>query len=100
MIIIFISKILFIIGILGVLVIVVRKFPDLSRTSKIWEGEKFSFKKSINKYRNSFHCFLSGKFFQQSIVGNLEKSFRKFKILSLKVSNGLDKLIKKLKKKT
>jgi len=94
-----ISKILFIISIIGILVIIIRKFPDLSRVSIIQKEEKFSFKKSIKKYKNSFHDFLCGKFFQQTIVGNLEKSFRKFKIVSLKVSNGLDKLIKKLKKK-
>jgi len=94
-----ISKIVFILSLLGISFIVIRKIPALSKLSKEPSVKKFLFKTSINWAKKTFKSFISSNFFQNIIIGNLEKSLRKLKILALKLDNLLDKFIRGIKRK-
>lgn len=93
-----IAQIVFILSILGILFIVIRKLQVLSQLSEEPFTKKFSFRTAFERLRNTIRRFISGHFFQNIFIGNLEKSLRKFKILALKIDNLLDKFIRKLKK--
>lgn len=96
--IIIISKIVFILSLLGILYIIVRKFPALSKLSEEPPDEKFFLKEASVRFENIIKRFVSGKFFQTSVLRNLEKSLRKFKIMTLKIHNFSDKFIRKIKR--
>ena len=101
MIIVIVSKIVFILSILGILFIISRKIPVLSQVSiKGSSAKRFSFKAAIIWPGTIIKQFILSDFFQNIIVGNLEKSLRKFKIMALKIDNILDKLLRKLKRKS
>lgn len=94
-----VSKIVFILSLLGILFIVFRKLPTLSRSTSEFSVGKFSFRVISVWFRNIIRGFSSSNFFQNTILGNLEKSLRKFKIMFLKIDNIVDKLLRKLKRK-
>ena len=96
--IILISKIVFALSLLGILFIIIRKIPLLSELSERASVKKFSFKPVFNRVGDTAKCFISGNFFQNIIIGNLEKSLRKLKILALKLDNLLDKFLRKIKR--
>ncbi len=96
--IIIVSKIVFILSLLGVLFIVVRKLPALSKLPEETSAGKFSFKAIFTWFKNTYKQFILSNFFQKLIIGNLEKSLRKFKIMALKIDNIVDKFIRKLKR--
>ena len=96
--IIIISKIVFILSLLGVLFIIFRKLPELSKLPGESSAGQFSFKSILSWPLVIIRQFTSSNFFQSVIVGNLEKSLRKFKIRALKINNILDKFLRKLKK--
>lgn len=96
--IIIISKIIFLLSLLGILFIVVKKFPILSRLPEESSAGKFSFKAIFAWLRITTGEFTSSNFFQNTIMGNLEKSLRKFKIMFLKIDNILDKFLRRLKR--
>lgn len=96
--IILVSKIVFVLSLLGILFIVVRKLPALSRLPEETFARKFSFKVIFVWFVNAVKQFILSNFFQRLIIGNLEKSLRKFKIMALKIDNIVDKFIRKLKR--
>ena len=98
--IIIISKIVFIASIFGIAFIVFRKLPALAHLPGEYSVGKFSFRAIFAWPGNIIKQFISSSFFQNTILGNLEKSLRKFKILALKIDNILDKFIRKFKKKS
>lgn len=96
--IIIISKIVFILSFLGILFIIGRKLPALSCASEKSSAGRFSIKAIFTRFRGAIKQFILGSFFQNTIIGNLEKFLRKFKILALKIDNILDKFLRKLKR--
>ncbi len=96
--IIIIAEIVFVLSLLGVLFIVVRKLPALSKLPEETSTRKFSFKAIFVWFLKTFKQFILSTFFQNIIIGNLEKSLRKFKIMALKIDNIVDKFIRKLKR--
>lgn len=98
--IIIISKIVFILSILGILFIIGRKFPTLSRLPEELSAERVSFKMIIQWPGGIIKRFFSSNFFQNVLVADLEKSLRKFKIAALKIYNVVDRFIEKLKGKS
>lgn len=95
-----ISKIIFLLSVLGIAFIVFRKLPVLSHVPRDHSAGKFSFKAIFFWPGNIIKQFVSSIFFQGTILGNLEKSLRKFKILTLKIDNLLGKFIRKFKRKS
>ncbi len=93
-----ISKIVFILSFLGILFIVFRKLPALSRSSEEFSVKRFSFKAIFAWPGNAIRQFISSNFFQNIIIGGLEKSLRRFKILALKIDNIVDKFLRKIKR--
>ncbi len=93
-----ISKIVFIASILGILFIVTRKLPALSRLPEEFFVKRFSFKAILALPGNIIKQFISSNFFQNVIIGGLEKSLRKFKIMALKIDNIVDKFLRKIKR--
>lgn len=93
-----ISKIVFILSLLGVLFIIYRKLPAISRASEEPFTSKFSFRKILARISSNFKRFILSHFFQNIILGTLEKSLRKIKILVLKIDNITEKFIRKLRK--
>lgn len=94
------SKIVFILSLLGILFIVGRKLSGLSRLPaerSLTRG--FSLKAVFIWPGAVIKRLVFSGFFQDIIVGSLEKSLRKFKIMALKIDNILDKFLRKLKKK-
>ncbi len=97
--IILISKIVFIISILGILVIIIRKLPVLSGISEDYPVSHVSFKEVLLWPKNTFKKLISSHFFQDSVIGNLEKLLRRTRIFFLKIGNRLDRAIERLQKK-
>ena len=95
-----ISKIVFVLSFLGILFIIFRKVPALSRLPREPFIKKFSLKPVFALFGNSLGQVASSNFFQKNIVGGLEKSLRRFKILALKLDNLLDKFIRMIKRKS
>jgi len=100
--IIIISKIIFFLSLGGLLFIVLKKIPQLSQFPKSSNSHaaKFLFKLNPLNIKGNLKQFIDSNFFQNSILGNLEKSLRKIKILILKIDNVVDKIIRKLKKRS
>ncbi len=96
--IILIAKIIFLVCILGILFIIVRKIPAISRLPREASVEKLSFRTIFILIKNIFKKLVSNNFFQNIFIGNLEKSLRKFKVVALKIDNIIDKIIRKLKR--
>ena len=95
MIVITISKIVFILSVLGILFIVSRKIPALSQlTESRGPAGHFSLKAVIFWPIDSIKRLISGKFFQEIILGNLEKYLRRLKIMILKMDNIIAKILK------
>lgn len=92
-----ISKIIFILCLLGILFIIGKKLPVLSQLPEKSLIGRFSFRPVFSWFKKVKEKFISSNFFRDLLVG-LEKSLRKFKILVLKVDNLLEKFLKKLKK--
>ncbi len=95
--IIIISKIIFIASALGILFIIFRKIPTLSQLSEEPLAKRFSFKETFAQVRVVKENIVLSNFFQNTILRNLEKTLRKFKILALKIDNISDKFLRKLK---
>ena len=93
-----ILKIIFALSIFGILIIIIRKIPTLSQLPDRSVVGKFSFKAIFAWFRNSKNQLISSDFFQTGIIGNLEKSLRRFKIAALKFANIIDKFIRKIKR--
>jgi len=100
MITILISKIVFLIGLLGLLFIICRKIPAMFRLPEEPVEKKFSIKSVFRLPKKIFHAIFSSYVFQHIFLGNLEKSLRRLKVAALKVDNIIDKFIRKLKKKS
>lgn len=98
MIIIIISKIVFLIGLLGLLFIICRKIPAMSRLPEEPVDKKFSIKSILLFPKKIIHGIFSSYVFKNIFLGNLEKSLRRLKVAALKVDNIIDKFIRKLKK--
>ena len=96
--IIIVSKIIFILSLFGILFIVIRKLPALSRLPEESFVKRFSFKAIFAWPRNIIKQFISSGFFQNVIIGGLEKSLRRFKIMTLKINNIVDKFLRKIKR--
>ena len=92
------SKIIFLLSILGIAFIIFRKLPALAHLPTESSIGKFSFKAIFIWPGKIIKQFISSNFFQGTILGNLEKSLRKLKILTLKIDNILGKFIRKFKK--
>lgn len=95
-----ISQIVFVLSLLGILFIIARKFPALSRLPEEPLTERVSLKMIIQWPGNVVKRFFSSNFFQNILVVDLEKSLRKFKIVALKIYNMTDKFIERLKGKS
>lgn len=96
--IIIIAQTVFILSILGILFIIGRKLPALSKLPEEPFIEKFSFKMIFRWPVAVIKRFASSNFFQNILIGDLEKSLRRFKIVALKIDNIIDKFIRKLKR--
>lgn len=92
------AKIVFILSILGILFIIGRKLPALSRIAEEPFIERFSFRMIFVLPVTIIKRFISSNFFQNILIGDLEKSLRKLKIFALKIDNIIDKFIRKLKR--
>ncbi len=98
--IIIVSKIIFILSLAGLLFIVFRKLPKLSQLPERGPyTSRFSLKSTIFGFKGNIRQFIASDFFQNTILGNLEKSLRKIKILILKIDNRVDKIIRRLKRR-
>ena len=95
MIFIIIFKILFFLSLAALLVIVVRKIPALSRLPEKSGGQEISLKSIFSEIKKAPKN-LGSNIIPQT---RLEKFLRRLKIFTLKISNVLDKLLKKTKKK-
>ncbi len=93
-----ISKIVFALSFIGILVIIARKLPTLSRLPERPSIKGFSIKNTAKWLPYSADRVVSSNFFQRFVVRNLERFFRKMKVMALRMSNLLDKVLKKLKK--
>lgn len=93
-----VSKIVFILSVFGILFIIIRKIPALSQLSEEFFVKRFSFKTIFAWPRNVIRQFISSNFSQNIIIGGLEKSLRRFKILALKIDNMVDKFLRKIKR--
>ena len=98
--IILIAQIVFILSLLGIAFIIVKKIPALSRLPEEPLIERRSFKMIVQWPANTIKRLIAGSFFQNILVADLEKSLRKFKIAALKIYNVVDKFIEKLKGKS
>jgi hypothetical protein len=96
--IILVSKIVFILSLLGILFIIIRKLPALSQLPEEPLAERPSPKAIFTWFRDITKRLILSNFFQNIILGNLEKSLRKFKILALKIDNLLDKFLRRVKR--
>lgn len=96
--IILVSKIVFLLSLLGLLFIICRKLPSLSRLPEDSTGRRISISLILIGFKNIIRRIASSHFFQNVFLGNLEKSLRRFKIAALKADNIIDKFIRKLKK--
>lgn len=92
-----ISKIVFALSLVGIIVIIARKLPILSRLPEHPSVKHISFKNTLGWLPYSFNRMIASNFFQQFIVKKLERFFRKMKVMALKMNNLLDKVLKKLK---
>jgi len=93
-----ISKIVFALSLIGILFIIVRKLPTLSRLPEYPSIKHLSLKNTLGWLPYSFNKIISSNFFQRFIVKKLERFFRRMKVMALKMNNLLDKVLKRLKK--
>jgi len=93
-----ISKIIFALSFLGILFIIFRKLPALSRSPEESFVKGLSIKTTSDWFKQTKKKLILSYFFRTIIIGNLEKSLRKLKILTLKIANILEKLLRKVKK--
>jgi len=85
---------------LGILFIIIRKIPVLSRLPEESFIESLSLRATFVRFKRVKNEFILSHFFQSIIIGNLEKSLRRLKILILKMDNILDRFLRKFKKNT
>ena len=96
--IILIAKIVFVLSLLGVLFIIIRKIPALTALPEESFVERFSFKVIIGFTTSALKGFTSSNLFKNTLIGKTEKFLRKFKILILKLDNALARFIKRIRK--
>ncbi len=93
-----IAQIIFVLSVLGILFIIARKIPALSRLPQESLAERLSFGAVPRGVQGFIKKLTSTPLFQNIFIKKLEKFLRKFKILALKTDNTLTKFIKKLRK--
>lgn len=96
--IILIAKILFVLSVLGILFMISRKIPVLVSLSEEPLVKRFYFKNIFKRFREFTDKIILSSFFQNILIGNLEKSLRRFKIMALKINNIIDGFLRKVKK--
>ncbi len=93
-----VSKIVFFLCIAGIIFIAIRKISIISNLPEEPSIGRISFKMLLVWLGRFIDKLLLSDFFQNFLIGRLEKSLRKFKIVALKIDNIVDKVIRKLKK--
>lgn len=104
----FFPQLIIILSVAGILVIIIRKIPVLSKEEMAWEQEEIILKRrwvflqqrlnySIKKLRRNIEILKQKKYFK-SFLGFLEKTLRKIRVLSLKIDNKISGWIEKLKR--
>lgn len=93
-----ISKIIFGLSLLGILIMVLRKIPALNKVPDFSTKSKLSLKTAPEVFKKSAKTITKTDFFQNIIVAGLEKSLRRFKIFALKIDNKVEEFLRRLKK--